>query len=61
VNEPQTDRDEIEALRRSIGRGSPFGSATWAQRVAARLNLQSSLRDPWRPRRHSAAPTAGKK
>jgi putative transposase len=55
VNEPQTDR-EIEALRRSIGRGSPFGSATWAQRVAARLNLQSSLRDPWRPRRGTAQP-----
>jgi putative transposase len=50
VNEPQTDIEEA-AMRRSIQRGAPFGEAAWQQRMAVKLGLQSSLRDPWRPKK----------
>jgi putative transposase len=50
VNAPQTAA-EHEALRRSVRRGTPFGSDAWQRRVAKRLDLESSLRDPWRPKK----------
>lgn len=50
VNRPETD-EELEALRRGVTRGSPYGDATWQHQAAARLGLESSLRDPWRPRK----------
>ncbi|MGB7158740.1 MAG: transposase [Tepidisphaeraceae bacterium] len=50
VNTVLTPAEE-EAVRRSIRRGAPFGSDAWQRRAADRLHLQSSLRDPWRPRR----------
>lgn len=50
VNTPQTDAEE-EAVRLSIRRGAPFGSDAWRRRVAKKLDLQSTLRDPWRPRK----------
>ena len=50
VNAPQSEK-ELEALRMSIHRGRPFGDDRWVRRVAAKLKLESSLRDPWRPRK----------
>jgi len=49
VNAPQTEA-ELAALRRSIQRGSPFGSDTWTENTAARLGLESTLRPRGRPR-----------
>jgi len=49
VDEPQT-QEEVDALRRSVNRGTPFGTPAWQHRTATRLKLQSSLRDPWRPK-----------
>jgi len=46
----EEDERELEALRRSVGRGAPFGEARWVARTAARLKLESSLRPPWRPK-----------
>ncbi len=43
VQSPQTE-GELEALRRSVVRGAPFGEADWQQRTAKRLGLQSALR-----------------
>jgi len=48
VNRPQTD-EQLAAVRRSVNRGAPYGEPAWQRRAAARLQLQSSLRDPWRP------------
>jgi putative transposase len=48
-NRPQSD-GELEALRRSVRRGAPFGDEAWTRRTAAKLRLESSLRPPWRPR-----------
>ena len=48
VNEPMTDA-EVESLRRSVNRGTPFGTETWARRMAERLGLEASLRPRGRP------------
>jgi putative transposase len=44
------DRAELEAMRRSVIRGAPFGDDRWTTRTARRLSLQSSLRAPHRPK-----------
>jgi putative transposase len=49
VNRAQTP-SEVEALRRSIKRGQPFGDARWQERIAKRLSLESTLRPRGRPR-----------
>jgi REP element-mobilizing transposase RayT len=41
VQTPQTEA-EVAALRRSVVRGSPFGEASWQDRTAKRLGLQST-------------------
>jgi putative transposase len=48
VQSPQTEM-ELTALRRSVVRGAPFGEATWQERTAKRLGLQSTLRARGRP------------
>ena len=50
VNHAQTAR-ELEALRRSVRRGSPFGSEGWSARTVKRLALQSTVRPRGRHRR----------
>jgi putative transposase len=50
VNEPQS-QEELEALRRCVGRGQPFGSLVWQQQTAARLGLGSVFRPRGRPRK----------
>jgi putative transposase len=50
VNEPQTE-SELEALRRSVVRGTPFGNDGWVASTARRLGLQSTLRSRGRPRK----------
>lgn len=49
VNRPQTT-EELEAVRRSVLRGAPYGSEPWQQQTAVALGLQSSLRSRGRPR-----------
>jgi putative transposase len=50
VNAAQTDA-EVEALRRAVKRGSPFGSPAWQKRMAMRLGLAHTLRPIGRPKR----------
>ena len=45
VNTPMTD-GEVEAIRLSIRRDRPFGDDSWTRTTAARLGLESSLRNP---------------
>ena len=51
---PQTEA-ELAALRRSVERGTPYGTATWVKRTAAALGLESSLNNPGRPPKRSVA------
>ena len=43
VQTPQSE-GELEALRRSVVRGAPFGESTWQERTAKRLGLEPTLR-----------------
>lgn len=54
VNRPQTEA-ELEALRRAVNRGSPFGSPRWVERTVKRLGLESTLRPRGRPRRENGS------
>lgn len=49
VNEPQTAA-ELEALRRCVARGQPFGSEPWVRETTERLGLERTLRPRGRPR-----------
>jgi putative transposase len=48
VNSPQTEA-ELEAIRRCLRRGSPYGNVPWAEQTAEQLGLQSTLRRRGRP------------
>ena len=48
VQVPHTD-SELAALRRSVERGTPYGTAEWVERTAKRLGLESSLNTTGRP------------
>ncbi len=48
VNAPQTEA-EVEAIRRSVNRGQPFGDEAWVKKCAARLGLEFTLRRRGRP------------
>jgi putative transposase len=50
VNQPETEA-EWEAVRRSVWRGQPFGSAPWQERVAKALPLAYTFRKPGRPKK----------
>jgi putative transposase len=51
VNRPQTEA-ELEAMRRSVTRGSPFGAPAWQERTARRLGLEFTLRPRGRPKKN---------
>ena len=50
VNQPESEK-ELEAVRHSIRRSSPFGGEKWTAKVAAQLGLESTLRPRGRPRK----------
>lgn len=50
VNEPQTEA-EVDAIRRCVSRGQPYGSEDWVRQTAKQLGLESTLRAPHRPRK----------
>ena len=52
VNEAQSAA-ELEALRRSVNRGTPYGSEAWQMRTAKELRLEFTLRLRGRPRKEA--------
>ena len=50
VNAAQSE-SELEAIRRSVIRGTAYGSETWATQSAARLQLKHTLRPKGRPKK----------
>jgi putative transposase len=54
VNRPDNEK-ELEALRRSVLRGRPFGQPAWQQQIAKRLGLESAYRPTGRPRKIAAS------
>ena len=57
VNEAQSET-ELEALRRSVARGRPYGGDAWVQAVVKRLGLQSTVRNRGRPRKQHGSPAS---
>ena len=50
VNSPLTE-SELQALRRCVKRGTPFGDESWTDRAVRELGLESTLRPQGRPRK----------
>ena len=50
VNQVAT-QNELESLRRSVNRGTPFGSEDWVKQTSTAMGLQSTLRPRGRPRK----------
>jgi putative transposase len=50
VNEPASE-SELAALRRSVSRGTPYGSSEWSESTARKLGLEATLRQPGRPKK----------
>jgi putative transposase len=50
VNRPETPA-ELEALRKSVNRGTPYGGEHWQRLTAKRLSLESTLRSVGRPKK----------
>jgi putative transposase len=50
VNQPQSDA-ELEAIRRSVARGQPFGGDGWRRKVSQQLDLEHTFRPRGRPRK----------
>jgi len=55
VNQPQ-NAAEVEAVRRCVTRGRPFGSDAWLARVARDLGLEVTLRPRGRPKNKKKVP-----
>jgi putative transposase len=53
VNRPASQK-ELERIRQSVVRGSPFGSDLWVKQTAGNLGLESTLRKPGRPRKRES-------
>ena len=49
---------ELEALRRCVNRGTPYGNGGWVEATAQRLQLQSTLRPRGRPRKQGPTATS---
>jgi putative transposase len=60
VDRPETPQ-VLEALRRSVQRGAPFGAAAWVGIMAACHGLASTLRPRGRPPRAGGQPQAQRK
>lgn len=52
INQPQSGA-ELEALRRCVNRGRPFGDPAWVADTANRLGLERTLRPRGRPRKNN--------
>ena len=50
VNKPLTE-GELDALRRCVRRGCPYGDDAWTETTARQLNLESTLRPRGRPKK----------
>lgn len=58
VNAPLSSA-ELNAARRSVVRGQPFGNDRWVRRISTRLSLESTLRPRGRPKKSKPKPELG--
>lgn len=53
VQQPETEA-ELEAVRRAVQKGQPFGSEVWQAATAANLGLEFTFRQRGRPQKEEA-------
>lgn len=44
-------KEEIENIRYTIQRNRPYGSEQWVEKTVKKFGLQSTIRNPWRPKK----------
>ena len=44
------EQDTLESLRKSVNKGTPFGSDTWIDKLVTKFNVGNLLRNPGRPK-----------
>lgn len=52
INMPEKE-DELVTLRNAVNRGVPYGKETWVDRMITTHHLESTVRSPGRPRKHT--------
>lgn len=52
LHEPQSS-EEVEALRRAITRGSPYGSDAWMEKTVTKFKLETTVQARGRPKKGS--------
>ena len=60
VRVPET-KEELAALRNSVKRGCPLGSATWLKRITTKLHLEHTQRPVGRPKKEPVDDESGSK
>lgn len=50
INQAQP-KEEVENIRRAIKRNKPYGSDIWTSKIIKGFGLETTLRDPWRPKK----------
>ena len=50
VNKGETD-EQLSAVRRSVIKGQPYGSAPWIEQMVTQWNLGATLRTRGRPKK----------
>ncbi len=48
INTPDAEK-ELDAMRESVNRGAPYGSARWVEQMVDTYKLSSTIRRPGRP------------
>ena len=54
---PPGNEPELDAVRRSLRSGRPFGAADWTEGMAERLGIELNLRPRGRPRKEKRTDT----
>ncbi len=52
LNEPQSE-EEVEAMRRAVTRGNPYGSDSWMEQTVSKFKLGTTMRPRGRPKKGS--------
>ena len=45
--------EELKEIRYSVNRGKPYGGDSWVKRMIKKFDLESTVRNPWRPKKGS--------
>jgi putative transposase len=46
-----SEDETINSIRTSVSKGAPFGSEHWVEKIVKKFGLESTLRDPGRPKK----------